>query len=295
MWQDQAPTHSARPKDLEALEQRLAEHRPYLLLAPPRSASTAVGRSLFQHSAISAYVHEPCDLYRHQGAPVRSIVDNLDTAQDPSGLLVKEMTFQLGMEEPAKLFFEHARKPILVLIRDPRLSIESRIRMVLSDLAQSLEAQDPLKARLEQAIGRKSYGELDDVVTDELFPLARTGWHALEAQMAYCDSRDLDYRILDSHDFRQDPRTALQRLCPLWGLELEEAMLSWSTDKGFSTGQLAEQSNWYRRVTQSKGIEPPTELKLQRSDFPTRFHHHLEEAAEIYARACGDSRNLFSG
>src|SRR5439155_71560 len=79
----------------------------YVIVAPPRSASTALARILWQHHAVRFYAHEPYGAVYHEGAPparaeeaLREPVDLDETvggkSAEAAGLVVKEMTFQDG-------------------------------------------------------------------------------------------------------------------------------------------------------------------------------------------------------
>ena len=59
-------------------------------------------------------------------------------------------------------------------------------------------------------------------------------------------------------------------------------MLDWSSEGGFSCGQLLEQAAWYRRVLDSGGVQPPTETTMLPERLPERFRQHLVRARRLY-------------
>ena len=202
---------------LNSLERLLVRSEPRLLLAPPRTCSTVLARALTQHSLVGSYIHEPCDLYAHREAGLKTIVDRLAAAGWLGPGIVKEMTFQLGVGEVGRLFLHLARKPVLFLIRDPRLAVESRIRMVAGDLARNENTPAVDRARIEQATVQRDYSDMDDLIHEGVFPLYHTGWDALGEQIEFCRSRAIDYAILEAQVLRAHPReclrTCLERSC----------------------------------------------------------------------------------
>lgn len=273
-----------REQALNELDDFLARTRPFLIVAPPRTASTALARCLLNHSRIGPYVHEPCDLYRHENAPVGSILDRIQEGAPPGApLLIKEMTFQMGTGSVSRRFLRNSRVPLVFLARHPQLSIESRIRRVLIDLEQRT-ASAARRKRIGQALEARDYRELDDVITEKVFPLAYTGWNALARQLRFCRRAGHAYTVVTASEFRSRPRALLKRLCTSWGLTFEESMLNWGGD-GLSLGALSDQSRWYRRVLNSTRVTPEVSTLPPVRRFPRRFHRHLTEACRIYEGA----------
>ncbi len=277
---------------LRTLEQLLADAAPYLILAPPRSSSTALARALLHHTRIGPYLHEPCDRYRHQGAPPASIVERLQDGGVRRGALIKEMTFQLGKGAVCRCFLRHARPPLVFLIRDPRRTVASRLRMVLRDLARLPETPEPHRARIARALDRRDYRALDDLLSEAVFPLAYTGWSALEHQVATCRRERIGYVILPAHAFRAQPRSFLEHLCRRWGLTFEESMLAWHADDALRLGSLAEQNAWYRRVVESTSVLPETDAPPDPACLPRRFRRHLPDALRVYRATLDDPHLL---
>src|SRR6185369_3572145 len=145
---------------------RLRHGEVYVLVGPPRTASTAVARILWNHRDVGWYAHEPFEPTWYQGAGVAraeelleapDAVDDLVPARLRRGsgraLVVKEMTFQVGDAFP--LLAELATRPLVFLIRDPRLTVASRMEVL-------------------RRAGRP-----------EVFPLRESGWEDLARQLAY--------------------------------------------------------------------------------------------------------------
>lgn len=276
---------------LLALQDLLQRSRPFLILSPPRSASTALARAILNHSQIGPYIHEPCDLFKHQQAGVGSVIDRLLEEGLREGALIKEMTFQLGCGALCEPFLANVRHPVAILIRHPRRALESRLRMVLKDLS-SEETSPEEKHRIAEAITTKDYSSLDDLVGEEVFPLSFTGWTALDHQVAECRRLGIDYRIVAATDFRSQPRACLEPLLAAWDLEFEPAMVDWRGAESFQVSGLSEQSAWYQRVESSQRVLPEEGEPPSMERFPKRFRAHLNDSEAMYLRLLDDPHRL---
>ncbi len=275
-----ASSSSAEPELLGQLAQRLAETRPILIVSPPRSASTAFAQAMQQHSSIRKYHHEPCGLFSYEDTSLQSVLDEL--ADLAPGGLIKEMTFQFRELAVAECFFRHCATPTLFLARSPLLTVESRVRMVLTDLIEDPATTEVDRDRARAAIEAKDYSELDDLLTEGVFPLFRTGWTDFAHQADLCRRLGLDFAVVETTRFRADPEATLRHLCPRLGLDYEDGMLQWEASSALPPGALERHANWYARVGASTGVLPPQERVLELAQFPRRFREHLPEALATY-------------
>jgi hypothetical protein len=234
-----------------------------LVLAPPRTASTALARVFWGHDAIAFYAHEPFDRTFHEGAPLGAAADAMLDPLDlrrvlaaPTrgiGLLVKEMTFQAG--EAAGALMELATRPVVFIVRDPRLAVWSRMRMLGG-------GSEPVA-----------------------FPPDEAGWTQLCEQVEHCRENGIAYALLDASDMRRDPDAVVGALLDRLGLMYSPALLSWQPAEVEGLGQLGDaQRHWYGRILRSSGIEPPTERIPPLERFPEEhgLRGHVEWALEVY-------------
>lgn len=257
----------------DALRERLARvrarHREVLVLvAPPRTASTALARVLWNHPAVGWYRHEPFEPTWYEGASADAAVSLLEEPTpvgelnparageqpDPAAaLVVKEMTFQVGDAFP--LLAALATRPIVFLIRDPRLSVASRMKVL-------------------RRSGRP-----------EVFPLRESGWDDLERQVAYVRENGIPHLVVDSHDLRSDPEAVVPKVLATLGLPFSPALLTWESSeaKGLSVVS-GEGDPFYQRVLESRGIEAPAERIPDLTEFPADggFRQHVAECVERY-------------
>lgn len=220
------------------------------LVSPPRTGSTAVARLLWQHSAIRYHCHEPFEAMYWGARPAGSAAAvlrhpldmttgervTIDAGSPPGGLLVKEMTFQLDAARFAFLA-RLCTAPVVFVIRDPRLSTTSRLRIVR---------------------------ELNHATT---FPPAESGWPALAAQVRTCREQGIRHVIVDTDDVRADPAGMTAALVAACGLPPEPGLHTWAPrpdlrlcapEVGALMGAARTADDpFYRRVLASSGVQPP--------------------------------------
>jgi hypothetical protein len=246
----------------EALAERLRTRHDevYVFVGPPRTASTAVSRILWNHPAVGWYSHEPFEPTWYEQAGVERAAELLEAPQavgDLGGrgvgraLVVKEMTFQVGDAFP--LLAELATRPIVFLIRDPRLTIASRMKVL-------------------RRSGRP-----------ELFPLRESGWEDLARQLAHVRLEGIPHLVVDSSDLRRSPETVAPALLEALGLRFTPDLLRWSASEatGLSAVSGAEDP-FYQRVLGSSGIEAPSETVPDLSHFPEPLRAHVAECVAQY-------------
>jgi Sulfotransferase domain len=247
-----------------ALAERLrARHgEVYVLIGPPRTASTAVSRILWNHAQVGWYAHEPFEPTWYEGAGVERAERLLEAPERVAalggrgtgrGLVVKEMTFQVGDAFP--LLAELATRPIVFLIRHPRLCVASRMKVL-------------------EASGRP-----------QVFPLRESGWEDLARQLEHVRRERIEHVVVDSGDLRADPEAVAPPLLGRLGLAWEPSLLSWraSEQTGLSSVSGSEDP-FYRQVLESRGLEPDTERMPELEEFPAQdgFRDHVAACVEQY-------------
>jgi hypothetical protein len=244
-----------------------ARHGEVLLVAgPPRTASTALARILWNHPEIGWYSHEPFEATWYQGAGPERAAELLEAPQpvaDLSGrgtgetLVVKEMTFQVGDAFP--LLASLATRPIVFLIRDPRLTIASRMKVL-------------------RRSGRP-----------EVFPLRESGWEDLARQLGHVRREGVAHVVIDSSDLRRAPETVVPPLLATLGLTFTPELLTWDSSEATGLSAVSGSDDpFYQRVLGSTGIEAPAEEIPELSAFPIDggFRQHVAECVEQYEELC---------
>jgi hypothetical protein len=236
-----------------------------VIIAPPRSASTAVSRVLWMHEAFGWDSHEPFEprYYRQQ-----SLIKALESVSEPRaidelsegrgarkgrGLIVKEMSFQVGVD------FQHlvlaASLPVVFLVRDPRLTITSRQHVL---------------ARHGRRAG---------------FPHRESGWTDLEWQIDYVRGHDIPYTVCDTTALRAQPDAQLPALFASLGLTYTSELLDWrpATVNGLSS-VWGDDDPFYERVLRIVTLEAPSEPIPELGCFSAEsgLRSHVTEALRFY-------------
>lgn len=254
--------HAGVSIDSGALGERLrARHGElYVLVGPPRTASTAISRILWNHPAVGWYCHEPFEPTWYEGAGLARVEELLDAASPVAelggrgtgrALVVKEMTFQVGDAFP--LLASLATRPVVFLIRDPRLTVASRMKVL-------------------RRSGRP-----------EVFPLRESGWEDLARQLAYVREAGIPHVVVDSSDLRSSPETAAPALLETLGLAFTPDLLAWGPSEATGLSAVSGSDDpFYRRVLDSQGIEAPAERIPDLAEFPEPLRAHVAECLAQY-------------
>jgi hypothetical protein len=260
----EALTHEAVRARLRRVRERHGEV--LVIVAPPRTASTALARVLWNHPAVGYYSHEPFEPTYYRGEPASAAaalleapapIGELNPARTdrPAGdtVVVKEMTFQVGSAFP--LLAELATRPIVFLIRDPRLCIASRMAVL-------------------RKAGRP-----------EIFPLRESGWADLERQLEHVRATEIPHLVVDSSELRAEPETVVPQVLARLGLSYSPELLTWESSRATGLSAVSGSGDpFYRRVLESGGIERPDERIPDLTEFPEAggFRAHVADCLARY-------------
>lgn len=129
-------------KHLDQLKKYLDSNKINLkiIIALPRTGSTMLETVLSSSPGIAAYSHEPFVRlgYYNDNADTgyKNILDSIKTnkAGKGSSVIIKDMSHWIVKDEAYKQLFSLTNAPILFLIRNPILTIESRLRRIIHTL-----------------------------------------------------------------------------------------------------------------------------------------------------------------
>ena len=233
-----------------------------VILAPPRTASTALARVLWNHPDVGFYSHEPFEPTWYRGEQPEIAAELLEAPDAVAGLggrgtgrtlVVKEMTFQVGDAFP--LLAELATKPIVVLVRDPRLAIASRMKVL-------------------RRSGRP-----------EVFPLRESGWEDLMRQLEHMRRERIEHLIVDSTGLRAVPSRVVPPIFAALGLSYSPDLLTWESSSATGLSAVSgQQDPFYEHVLASGGLEAPQEEIPPLAHFPEQdgFRAHVAECVARY-------------
>ncbi len=240
--------------------------RIYVIVSPPRCSSTAFSRVFWEQPSVRYYSHEPFETTYFMGQGLDDVAERLNDPIDlqtvkknagivqGNSLVIKEMPYQVGPR--FSLLAQLATKPLVFLMRDPRLNIASR-------MAKKREVGD-----------------------SPFFPLIETGWELLAAQIKQCQEQQIPHMIVDAADFRNYPEATFSQVFARLQLPFGSETVTWRPSNGqVNLDNLdGEHTHLYDHVLQSKRMEPDTEPIPPVDSFPTTngFRAHVVECLQIY-------------
>lgn len=237
----------------------------YAIVSPPRCSSTAFARVYWEQPSIRYYAHEPFEGTYFMDQDLDHALDNLRLPLELSdiksysfaglgkSLVIKEMPYQAGENFP--LLVSLTRKPVVFLMRDPRLNIASR-------MAKKQEVGD-----------------------DPLFPHIETGWQLISDQIQFCKDKGIPYMIVDAKDFRNHPAIIFKQIFTRLGLPFQENMLLWNSRPDVDIDNLeGDHHHLYQEVLSSTGMQPDTDAIPALESFPVEngYRAHVKQCMHIY-------------
>lgn len=147
----------------------------HIIIAPPRTNSSLIEHVVGNSQDIQHECHEPfLGARRDDFDPdhgYKQIYDSIGGEQfeqsgEKTSVAVKEMSHWIGKNKEYRRLTELTRNPVVVLIRNPLLSVESRIRRVLTtiDMRSSIDVQRYLLDYIAAEKGFPSWREFAEAV-----------------------------------------------------------------------------------------------------------------------------------
>lgn len=239
----------------------------FIILSPPRCSSTALARVFWEHPSIGYYSHEPFEKTFHHKTTLEDALHFLDNPiqiKTPGeSYLVKEMVFQV--HQHFRELVKFTKNPLTFLIRDPRLSLYSRI--------EKFEA------------GKK----------DPVFPYVEAGWKELKLQLNTARDAEIPFSIVDATEFRNHPLEILPTLFERLNLSFSPEMICWQPRPDLDLCNLGgEHHHLYERVLKSSGLQPANENIPDISAFPLKLQPIVETCLNIYQEIKDDPERIHS-
>lgn len=323
-----------------------------LLISPPRTCSSMLEHMIGKAPEINAECHEPfiqvgCnkldsdDGYKNIYEAIK--LKGLEKSDGQFGVIVKEMSCWISDNDEYKKLFNLTNNPIITLIRNPLLTMESRISKVIeaTDMRERIKTQQwllnyiakekgfntwndlvliadgyfqkdnvlsifeninalkcaydnptlDIQNKLLDYVARKDgYGSWRQLLKDKLyinrdypyfkdileidakrFNLDVSGFVTMETQIAYLESINKPFIVIDATDLRAKPEHQMREICRLLKISYVDEMIIWGDEKiDFHTKQKRPHDLiWYSELYSSTRVNPPTEeIPLTLSEFP---------------------------
>lgn len=269
----------------------------FLIIAPPRTNSTLVEYVISNSPDIKHKCHEPFFGAGKQGynpdQGYKQIYESMggeifDQSKETTSVAVKEIAHWIAINNEYKDLTELTSNPVLILIRNPLLSVESRIRKVLV----SLEAGSNLDSMAQKdgytdwqdLLKKKLYTEKDFSYFSEILRANSKSWSSeeyefreLSEQARYLGSVGKPHYVLDTTDLRADPVRIVKELCAQMKISYSTEMVDWGAKQvDFHTVQKEDPvKGWYDTLRGSTKINPPTDIPPTLSSFPAFVQEYL--------------------
>ncbi|MFA6754141.1 MAG: hypothetical protein WCR84_03230 [Candidatus Paceibacterota bacterium] len=306
------------------------------IISIPRSNSTIIELILSSSSSVSKVIHEPFLDFGYYDAEVFSVYQKISSIINTGNkrretFLIKEMAHWLIKDNAYKVFLKSVDKPVILLIKNPYLSIESKIRKILQgadrknrpDLAKILstsmfqqknknirDSRDGLNffakerrynswAKLveEEAIQKRNFTMFNLVVKYFVKNSAEDiwGWKNIDEIRKFLDKNEMKYKILEGVDFQLAPEATIYGLCKVLNINFDKKML-YCSEKKFNKliKQISPHSIlWYEKVLSSQEIIKPNISPLSINKFPSCVQKYLSNIAlPIYRQLCLSQHRL---
>lgn len=244
----------------------------FIILSPPRSCSTLIARILWEHPDFGFFAMEPFDgVYKRRTSAdeaiaairqPRPLADIIRGKRTGSAVLIKEITYQV--DEYFTSFLRFTTRPVLFAVRDPRLTISSRM------------------TKLREG-GR-----------DCLFPHEESGWTALRRQVRFCRAQGIRYLIVDGTLLRRCPAQLISGIFDTVGLPPTKLPMSWRPARHVDFGIGDGLDYFFDRALSSTSVEPPDSSVPEIATFPVEggMRKHVTECLDIYAEILDDDNYL---
>jgi len=263
------------PPRLAAARARFSEV--FVVVSPPRCSSTAFARVFWEQPSVRYYCHEPFEVTYYEGQGVDAVAAKLESPLDLAplkstqgsaearALVIKEMPYQVGDRFP--MLAALTSRPIVFLMRDPRLNIASR-------MARKVQVGD-----------------------DPLFPQVESGWELWQSQIEWCRDHDVPHLLVDSGDFRSQPADIFPQVFDQLGLPFSPTMLEWQPCPEVELDNLGgKHRHLYGSVLASAGMLPDTTPIPSLEHFPAEkgWRRHVEDCLAIYEWAAAAPERLLT-
>lgn len=237
----------------------------YVIVSPPRCSSTAFARVFWEQPSIRYYSHEPFETTYYLDADLDDAANrlmnpiDLDTVKKIPGvtsgdsLVIKEMPYQIG--DNFSLLAQLTDKPLIFLMRDPRLNISSRI------------------------------AKKEEVGDSPFFPLIETGWELLADQIKQCEEEQIPHMIVNAAEFRNNPGPTFSQVFSQLDLPFSSETVTWRSNSQLELDNLeGEHTHLYDHVLQSHGMEPDNDPIPPLSWFPEKngMRAHVAKCMKIF-------------
>ncbi len=130
-------------------------------------------------------------------------------------------------------------------------------------------------------IEMRDYREFEDFLfSDKERFMMGFGWEEISIIEKYLENKKMTLLIIDSTDFRTNPKKYAKQICKLWGIKYKKDMLTWKKGAYKHVGEV-----WYSSINDSSFVKSHIETSITIDKFPVAVQEYLKKIAiPIYKR-----------
>lgn len=289
-----------------------------VIISIPRSNSTIIELILGLNSSQVKIIHEPFLEYGYYNVPVSSAYQRvcIDNKEERI-FLIKEMAHWLTKNELYKHFLPCINPPIILLIKNPFLTVESKIKKLLQSVyaknrpglnkflfpfvnkRKDKNIQDS-RQLLNLFALKRGYKNWSQLVKKEAIqkrnltmfnPVLQYfienssediwGWKSINKIKTFLDKNKIKYKILEGIDFQLAPVSTIYNLCEILDINFDKKMFNFSKkkfEKLINLNQIQPSGNfWYKEVLSHTKIIKPSLPPLPINKFPSNVQSYMQK------------------
>lgn len=303
------------------------------IISVPRSNSTIIELILGSSKSVYKIIHEPFHEFGYYNADSRSSFDKIiKTAKENKTFVLKDMSQWIIQDMVYEELLSNSRSPIILLIKNPFLSIESKIIKILegvdkkerpeliSHILRHFKISDNNKLNTKDVLNlfalkngysnwkyflkkegllARNYAAFDQII--QFFDRSEFsdvwGWKSMNTIKKYLDKHKIRHKILDGIDFQILPKATIVALCRILSISFDDGMFNFSPKKFkgiLDIGKLQpDGQSWYKEAFSNSNIYTPKSSPVKLVAFPKFVQNYIKRIAlPVYNSLCLDSQKI---
>lgn len=305
-----------------------------IIISIPRANSTIIELLLGLNSEEIKIIHEPFLEYGYYDDSPLSAYQKIFQKNNPNDrnktFLIKEMSHWITKDDLYKKILHDIDCPIIILIKNPILTIESKIIKILigantknrpklshflCSVSEERKERDS-RELLDIFAQKNNYEKWDYLVEKEAVQKRNLiifdkiieyfinnssddiwGWDGIEKIINFLDQKSINYKIIDGLDFQLAPFSTINLLCKHLKINFSEKIFNFS-QKDFKKiiDFKKEQPSgyfWYEEAFSCKKIIAPSKKPLSINKFPINIQKYIKETAlPYYFKFCSNNNRV---
>lgn len=306
------------------------------IISIPRSNSTIIELILGSSSSIGKVIHEPFHEFGYYDTDpnisFQEIIKAVKNYTKGGDFLLKDMSQWLVKKDVYKSLLLKSCSPVILLIKNPFLSIESKIVKILEGVDRkerpdlvlqilkefNIDDNKMYKTRdalnlfamkngysnwktflKKEALVSRNYSSFEIIINffSKGYKNDIWGWKRMNTLKRYLEVSKIKYKILDGLDFQILPEATISALCKLLYINLDKSMFTFSPKKFkkiLNINKLQPDGLfWYKEAFSNSEIYIPKNNPINITSFPKCVKKYIKKIAlPIYKKLSSDSEKI---